>query len=209
MSARRTRTIPDQATRLLEAAARCFAKKGFRSTTVDEIAAEAGMSRPLLYKHYDGKEALIDAVLDDLLSEWEAQAGELTGHESASAALRNKIERSVRFAEERPLLQSIFQQDPRVLVSGHAELFERSHEALRAEIERIVRWGQSTGEFGADLDPGAVTELIELVTHALSRRALLRSAAPVDENLLTQSVTVLLRGLRASNHSSTEAPGAP
>ena len=38
---------------------------------------------------------------------------------------------------DRPDVRVVFQQDPRVLVSGHAELFERSHEALRAEIERI------------------------------------------------------------------------
>jgi AcrR family transcriptional regulator len=188
--------IPDQATRLLEAAARCFAKQGFRGTTVDDIAAEAGMSRPLLYKHYDGKDALIDAVLDDLLSEWEAQAGELAEYPCATDALQAKLERSVRFAMDRPLLQAIFQQDPRVLMSGHAELFARSNEASRAQIERIVRQGQSTGEFAADLDPSSVTELVELVTLAMSERALGRSGAAVDEKFLTESVKVLLRGLR-------------
>lgn len=157
------------------------------------------MSRPMLYKHYDGKDGLIDAVLDDLLGEWEAQAGELAEYASARDALQAKLRGSVRFAMDRPLLQAIFQQDPRVLMSGHAELFKRSNEASRAQIERIVRQGQSSGEFSADLDPVAVTALIELVTLAMSERALGRGRAAMDEMLLEESVTVLLRGLRPPN----------
>ena len=48
-----------QRARILEAAGRCLAKHGFQRATIDEIAAAASLSRPVLYKHFAGKDALI------------------------------------------------------------------------------------------------------------------------------------------------------
>lgn len=193
---RHASAIPGQAERLLDAAARCFALRGFRGATVDDIASEAGVSRPILYKHYAGKDALIDAVLDNLLSEWERQANEHEDHASAAEALRHKIERVVTFAMERPLLQALLTQDPRVLMSGHAELFQRTNEASRAYIERVVRRGQESGEFASDLDTERTTDAIELIEHALTARALGRTEGGIDQKQLAAAMTLLLRGLR-------------
>ena len=52
--------VPDQARRVLEAAARCFAQNGFKSTTIDDIAREAGTSPATFYQYFKDVE---DAVL--------------------------------------------------------------------------------------------------------------------------------------------------
>lgn len=197
--------VPDQARRVLEAAARCFAQSGFKSTTIDDIAREAGFSRPILYKYHRGKEALIDAVLTDLLGHWEAQLVEPEEFEFASEALYSKIVRAVGFASARPLLQAILRQEPRVLMSGHLEIFRRVNEASRKHSERIVRVGQESGEFSGDLDAARIAEAIEIVTFALCNRALgLRPPAVAtrpefDDQLVSQSATLLIRGLRAGH----------
>ncbi len=41
-----------------------FAEKGFEATTVEEIAARAGVSKPVVYEHFGGKEGLYAVVVD-------------------------------------------------------------------------------------------------------------------------------------------------
>src|SRR5436305_11855676 len=50
---------------LLSAALRVFARRGYREAGVDEIAAEAGYSKGALYWHFNGKEELLQALLEE------------------------------------------------------------------------------------------------------------------------------------------------
>jgi AcrR family transcriptional regulator len=49
---------------ILAAATRAFARAGFAATSLDDIAAAAGISRAILYRHFDSKTDLYRAVLD-------------------------------------------------------------------------------------------------------------------------------------------------
>lgn len=49
---------------LLDVGRRLFAKKGFEAVTVEEIAARAGVSKPVVYEHFGGKEGLYAVVVD-------------------------------------------------------------------------------------------------------------------------------------------------
>ena len=55
--------------RLIEAAARVFAERGFHGASVEEIAAEAGYSIGAVYSNFDGKEDLYLALLDEHVRE--------------------------------------------------------------------------------------------------------------------------------------------
>lgn len=49
---------------ILEAAGKCFLKNGFASTTMDEIADEAGVSKLTLYSHFENKDLLFKAMIE-------------------------------------------------------------------------------------------------------------------------------------------------
>jgi AcrR family transcriptional regulator len=49
---------------IIAAATRAFARAGFAATNLDDIAAEASISRAILYRHFDSKTDLYQAVLD-------------------------------------------------------------------------------------------------------------------------------------------------
>jgi AcrR family transcriptional regulator len=49
---------------ILDAATRAFATAGFAATSLDDVAAEAGITRVILYRHFDSKGDLYRAVLD-------------------------------------------------------------------------------------------------------------------------------------------------
>jgi AcrR family transcriptional regulator len=67
---------------ILAAATQAFARTGFTATSLDDIAAEAGITRVILYRHFESKTDLYQAVLDrvcDLLATHVAgQVGEFT-----------------------------------------------------------------------------------------------------------------------------------
>jgi AcrR family transcriptional regulator len=54
----------DRREQVLAAATRAFARTGFAATSLDDIAAEAGISRVILYRHFDSKHEMYRAVLD-------------------------------------------------------------------------------------------------------------------------------------------------
>jgi AcrR family transcriptional regulator len=49
---------------LLEIGRRLFAERGFEGTSIEEIAAQAGVSKPVVYEHFGGKEGLYAVVVD-------------------------------------------------------------------------------------------------------------------------------------------------
>jgi AcrR family transcriptional regulator len=63
-SERRARTRAQ----LLGAAARVYARRGFESATLDEVAEEAGFTKGAVYDHFGSKEKLLFALLDEHLS---------------------------------------------------------------------------------------------------------------------------------------------
>jgi AcrR family transcriptional regulator len=64
----RSRRRAQTRARLLEAAARVYARRGFDSATLDEVAEEAGFTKGAVYDHFGSKENLLFALLDEHLS---------------------------------------------------------------------------------------------------------------------------------------------
>ena len=51
---------------ILKAAATAFAHKGFSATSMDDVAAEAGITKLIVYRHFESKEDLYEAVLEQV-----------------------------------------------------------------------------------------------------------------------------------------------
>jgi AcrR family transcriptional regulator len=59
----------------MEAAARAFARGGYAATSLEDVAAEAGVTRALIYRHFDSKTQLYRAVLDDMQDKLQRATG--------------------------------------------------------------------------------------------------------------------------------------
>jgi AcrR family transcriptional regulator len=64
---------------ILTAATEAFARSGFAATSLDDIAAEAGITRVVLYRHFDSKADLYQAVLDRMCARLDAHVEEPVG----------------------------------------------------------------------------------------------------------------------------------
>ncbi|MEV0368226.1 TetR/AcrR family transcriptional regulator [Streptomyces sp. NPDC050636] len=101
--ARRTRRVrmtgAERREQLLDIGRTLFAERGFEGTSVEEIAAKAGVSKPVVYEHFGGKEGLYAVVVDrEMRQLLDMVTGALTaGHprellEQAAFALLDYIE---------------------------------------------------------------------------------------------------------------------
>src|SRR6516162_3494110 len=64
---------------ILAAATEAFARGGFAATSLDDIAAQAGITRVILYRHFGSKTDLYQAVLDRMCARLDAHVAEPVG----------------------------------------------------------------------------------------------------------------------------------
>jgi len=60
----------DTRSKILEAAERCFYRRGITATGVDALAAEAGVSKRTLYRHFGSKEGVVTTYLERREARW-------------------------------------------------------------------------------------------------------------------------------------------
>src|SRR3954447_6219529 len=80
-------SVPRDADRresILRAAASAFADKGFADTSMDDVAAAAGISRLIVYRHFESKESLYVAVLERVSSRLAQVLAEHLGFEDGT-----------------------------------------------------------------------------------------------------------------------------
>src|SRR5436190_15214391 len=82
---------------LLGIAADLFAERGFKNTTVRDIADAAGILSGSLYHHFDSKESMVDELLQGFQNDLFAQYDEILASDEDA---RTKLERAVRVSFE-------------------------------------------------------------------------------------------------------------
>ena len=76
---KQAKTLLPPRERILAAARELFYRDGIRAVGVDAIAAAAGTNKMTLYRHFDSKDALVSAYLEQLSAEGEALWDEARG----------------------------------------------------------------------------------------------------------------------------------
>ena len=147
-------STPTRRSELLRIAAELFATKGFKNTTVRDIAEAAGILSGSLYHHFDSKESMIDEVLSTFQEELFGKYDEILASDEDA---RSKLERAVRVSfeaiDQHPHEVAIFQNEADYL--GRSERFgylaERNAQSRNVWMT-LLREGVKTGVLRPDLD---------------------------------------------------------
>ena len=144
----------DRRHELLAIAAGCFARKGFKNTTVRDIADEAGILSGSLYHHFDSKESMVDEILstfqDELFGKYDAI---LLGDADPRAKLEQAVVVSFEAIDHHPHEVAIFQNEAAYLgaFDRFAYLAERNAQS-RAVWITLLDDGVRAGALRDDLD---------------------------------------------------------
>jgi AcrR family transcriptional regulator len=130
--------------RLLRAALDLYTTIGFRATTTPAIAARAGVAEGTIYRHFSGKEHLLNEVYRDAQRWGAGLVKELNGQHSVPERLGGIARRLLEAAARDPALT-------RMLLRSRDEqhLDERSREAsreFRVAIKEVVAGGETEGQ---------------------------------------------------------------
>lgn len=87
--------------KILGAARKAFDREGLDGLSLRDIAARVGITPMAIYRHFDGKDALVDALVLDALGEWSATVAALPQGEGL-AQLERMSDAFLDFALERP-----------------------------------------------------------------------------------------------------------
>ena len=137
---------------ILDAAVRVFARKGFHTCRVGDIAEEAGVAHGLLYHYFTSKDEVLEAIFRE---NWSVLVDRIEAVEASGETAREQLRHVAAI-----LLRTWLHQPDvvRVVVREIARspvLQERIGELVKPidAIRRIIERGQQTGEFRSDLDP--------------------------------------------------------
>jgi AcrR family transcriptional regulator len=122
---------------MLRQAARLFAERGFRGTSVEDIGAACGVTGPAVYKHFSGKDAILARLLVDIseqLVEGGRQVAE--GESDPRRALEQLVEFHTDFALGEPDLIRVQDRD---LPSLNERDRTRVRRLQRAYVEHWTR----------------------------------------------------------------------
>lgn len=107
--------------RILDVAADLFAARGYHSTSVAEIAAAAGITKPVLYDHFASKQRLFIELMEDIRDELTSRgAAAMHADADVETRVRAAVEAFFDYVEQRPAAARVLLVTPR----GEPELTE-------------------------------------------------------------------------------------
>jgi AcrR family transcriptional regulator len=191
---------------MITLAGELFAKKGFRATTVREIADAAGILSGSLYHHFDSKESIGDEILSGFINEVLANYRDSVASAAGPRAALEQIVRSTsRTLSRHRAALSMLQHDWNYFATQSR--FAYLPKALR-EIEQIwisqLELGKQAGLFRADLDCKLTFELMRDVLWIPAQWRRTRGYA--TDQVVEALLRILFEGIAVGGSAPGPAP---
>ncbi|MES1162085.1 MAG: HTH-type transcriptional regulator RutR [Rhizobacter sp.] len=144
--------VKDKRSAVLHAALGLFSRFGLHGTSVDQVAARAGVSKSNLLYYFANKEELYVCVLRDLLEVWLAPLREFSAEQDPQTVIRDYIRRKLTFSRDSPDASRLFCLE---ILQGAPLLRDELDRELRDLVERksaVIRTWIADGRL-APVDP--------------------------------------------------------
>lgn len=183
--------------KLIEAAAKVFAKRGYHATTIEHLIAASGLTRGGIYHYTASKRDLLLAVVDELMQPLLAEAREIVQRpQPAEAHLRELLRVWLRHVASHRDHMLVFAQERRTLEGGRGwsevrDARRRFEQMLKEVIER----GEREGSFAIADEQLAMLMLLGAVNYTPQWFEPRGRLAP--EQIADLYCDTLLEGIRA------------
>ena len=180
---------------ILDAAVRVFARQGFHTCRVSDIADEAGVAYGLVYHYFSSKEQILDTLF---LERWDVMLAAIAEADASQRAPRDKLRAIASF-----IIES-YRHDPELMkviiveVTRAANTFGLTHlgkiRDAYAGIAAIVAGGQAEGRFRSDIAPRFAAQAFYGAVEQLLTEWIFDDVAPADDrfdearNLLVMTI---------------------
>lgn len=148
----RTRIQKKNREAILEAALEVFSAEGFRGATLDQIASQAGLSKPNLLYYFPSKEAIYTQLLSKLLDTWLDPLKELDHGGEPVDEIVGYVMRKLQMSRDFPRESRLFANE---IVQGAPRILDQIEGPLKALVDEkaaLIRRWQDAGRL-APIDP--------------------------------------------------------
>jgi AcrR family transcriptional regulator len=177
---------------ILDAAVRVFARQGFHTCRVADIADEARVAYGLVYHYFSSKEQILDTLF---LERWDLMLEAISEADAQQPTAPEKLYAIAAF------IVDSYRHDPELMkviiveVTRAANTFGRTHLAKIREaydqITEIVERGQAEGVFRPEIDPAfAALAFYGLIEQVLT--GWIFESEPVDAERLERAKTLIV-----------------
>ena len=181
---------------VLRRAIALFNRRGYDATSIGDLAADLGVTKSAIYHHFDSKESILAAALDEALEELgrvldaAGTAGDADAYDRLTSAIRDSVRILVAHLPAVTLL---------LRVRGNSDLEARALRRRRHIDERLARLVHDAADEGAlraDIDAELISRLVFGTVNSLVEWV--RPDGVMDAAALGDTVvSVLVDGLRA------------
>lgn len=186
-------------TQIIDAALDAIAKDGFKGLTIASIAKKVGITNSNVYRHFSGREAIINAIVTEVENGLRKIITESSNkNDSASQYLENIFLKHIEFLELHKGIPRVIFSDE--MYSGNNEIIMRLRGIVKQymdEIKKIIKKGIEKKEFdsGLDIDVAAMTFMGFIQSTALQWILFRYSFSPKKRG--EKIWKIYLRGIRA------------
>ena len=174
---------------LLDTAARLFAERGFHGVSMHDIGAACGVTGPAIYRHFAGKDAMLEQMLVEISERLVAEADQRSrASADPTSALRALVGWHIEFALEHPALIVVQERE-------WANLKPEARDAVRSlQLAYIDRWVKAVHQLRPELDRPSTRARVQAVFGMLNStpHSARISEARMRELLTRMAVAALL-----------------
>jgi AcrR family transcriptional regulator len=179
---------------IVAAAVRVFDRKGYREATLDDVAAEAGVSKPTVYQYAKSKLWLLETILERAIYPLEEQAREvIAAPGTAVERLEVYVDLSVRAAIRNRMYYSVLISDESALSPTDRKRFRQWAHAMDARVEDLLKNCVVEGSVRGDIDLGMAARLLNSQLTSIHRWY--RPGGRLNAEQIAAEVKKYLRGL--------------
>ncbi|NGZ08453.1 MAG: TetR/AcrR family transcriptional regulator [Nitrospira sp. LK70] len=190
-----------QADRVVSAARRQFFTHGFRAVSMDDIAAELGMSKKTLYAHFPSKTVLVQAIMQEKFDEVEADLSRLKtkAGRSVEATLRNLLDCVQQHTAE---IQPPFVRDiGRELPELFQVIEQRRRDLIRRHFGELFEEGRKAGVIRSDIPVHLIIEILLGAVQTIMNPPKLAELGLTIETGYSSIIGIILEGARSNRRN--------
>jgi len=187
---------PQRREQLIEVATRLFAEYGYEATTTARIAQEAGVTEPILYRHFESKQELFVAIVRDVsrstMKGWHALTTGVTDPAEKIRRVCDAIPDQIRkYSDSYHVLHGALStsRDKKVIA-----VMKEHYREIEEFFAKIISDGQKAGDFQKSLNPKAVAW--HFITTGIGYAMVSLNLGAIDRPMVEAMIESMLRAMR-------------
>jgi AcrR family transcriptional regulator len=189
-------SISDPVRRRIVVSARAhFLTQGFRKVSMDELAAELGMSKKTLYVHFPSKAELLNAVIDDKLGQVDRDLASVFGkcRVDFNRTLTEMLACMQGHTAEiqPPFVRDVRREDPALF----DRIQKRRAQLIQRYFGRLFEQGQKSGQVRKDLPVNLMIEILLGATQAIANPTRVSELGLTPSACFAAIASVVLQGI--------------